>query len=113
MNTLEEMTERFALLPVNIQEAITAFDYDHRLQKIHKKYKLHIDQSVQLETLLANIIFGDMKSTELTTHVERDLRLTRDKAVEISLEINNDILLPLREKIKETQAKSDIKNDIM
>ncbi len=108
MNTLEQMTERFELLPVSIQDAIKAFDYDHRLQKIHKKYKLHIDQSVTLESLLANIIFGDIKSTDLTSHVAHDLRIDREKAVEISLEINNDILLPLREKIKETQSNDDI-----
>ena len=103
MNTLEQNTARFTLLPVDIQEAIKLFDYDHRLQKVHKKHKLHIDQSVALEALLADIIFGDMKSLELTNNIEKDLRIERSLAAEIALEINSDIILPLREKIKEVQ----------
>ncbi len=103
MNTLEQNTARFALLPADIQEAIKLFDYDNRLQKVHKKHKLHIDQSVALEALLADIIFGDMKSIELTNTIEHDLRMERGTAAEIALEINSTIILPLREKIKEVQ----------
>lgn len=106
MNTLEQATERFEQLPADIQDAIHAFDYDKRLQKIHKKYKLHIDQSVALETIMADIVFGDMKSTELTNRLVSDLRIDHDTASTIALEINTEILIALREKIKETD-KSD------
>lgn len=103
MNTLEQMTGRFEKMPIDIQEAIKAFDYDHRLQKIHKKHKLHLDQSVLLESILADIVFGDMKSTELTTQVTDKLRIDRSVGAEIAIEINSEIILPLREKIKEVQ----------
>lgn len=105
MNTLEIMKERFEKMPINIQNAIKAFDYDYRLQKIHKKHKLHIDQSVLLEAAMADIVFGDMKSINLTDRLEKELRIDRSLAADIAIELNNELILPLREKIKEVQEK--------
>lgn len=105
MNSLEQLTGRFSKLPINTQEAIKVFNYDYRFQKIHKKYKLHIDQSVTLESLVADIIFGDLKSLELTDKIEKELRIDRGIAVEIALEINKELILPLREEIKKVQGE--------
>ncbi len=107
MNSLEQQTERFAILPPDFQEAIRNFDYDKRLQQIDKKFRLHIDQLVALETALANIVFGELKSMELTSYIETNLRVNREKASEIALDVNENILMPLREKIKLTQDKNN------
>lgn len=103
MNTLEQQTERFNSLPTDFQKVLSVFDYDHRLGLIHKKYKLHIDQSVVLENIMADIIFGTERSVRLTTDIEEKLRLTREKAVEIALDINETILKPIRVLIQQNQ----------
>ena len=103
MNTLEQQTERFQNLPSDFQKALSTFDYDHRLNLIQKKHKLHIDQAVSLEKIMSDIIFGDIKSLELTNEIERKLNLNRESAVEMALDINEAILAPMREHIKEIQ----------
>lgn len=100
MNSLEQATERFAKLPIGFQEAIKNFDYDHKLAEIHRKYKLHIDQSFALEKSVADLIFGDIKSSDLVTKLKHDLHTTHEQAEQIAFEINDHILLPIREKIK-------------
>lgn len=103
MNTLEQQAERFSNLPTDFQKALSSFDYDHKLGLIHKKHKLHIDQSVALENIMSDIIFGDQRSPELTSAIEHELRLPRETAIEIALEINRDILVPIKEAIKVIQ----------
>jgi hypothetical protein len=103
MNTLEQQTERFNTLPEDFQNALSTFDYDHRLGLIHKKYKLHIDQSVTLEKIMSDIIFGDQRSLELTSAIEKELRLSREVSIEIAHEINRNILVPIKDMIKVIQ----------
>ncbi len=103
MNTLEQQAERFSNLPTDFQKALSSFDYDHKLGLIHKKYKLHIDQSVSLENIMSDIIFGDQRSLELTSAIENELRLPRETAIEIALEINRNILVPIKDAIKVIQ----------
>jgi hypothetical protein len=103
MNTLEQATARFAKLPTDFQEAIRHFDYDKRLSAIHQKFKLHIDQSFALEKAVGDVIFGDIHSTEMHTAILHGLHVTKEQADEISMEINNQILLPIREAIKLVQ----------
>ncbi len=104
MNTLEQQAERFSNLPTDFQKALSSFDYDHRLGLIHKKYKLHIDQSVSLEHIMSDIIFGDQRSLELTSAIEHELRLPRETSIEIALEINRNILVPIKDAIKIIQG---------
>jgi hypothetical protein len=101
MNSLERAAERFAKLPPGFQRAIIGFDYDKRLAAVQQKFKLHIDQAFMLEKNLADIVFGDAHSTTLTKSLERDLHTTQEQAEQISHDINEHVLLPLREVLKE------------
>lgn len=112
MNTLEQQAERFQNLPIDFQQALSGFDYDHRLGVIHKKYKLHIDQSVSLEKIMSDIIFGDQRSLELTTAIAEELRLPREQAIEIALDLNTTILEPIKSAIREIQNKETDTNVI-
>ncbi len=106
MNTLEQASERFAKLPSDFQVVIRNFDYDKRLHDIHKKFKLHIDQSFALEKTVGDVIFGDIHSTEMSEILHHSLHTTKEQADEISMEINDKILLPIREAIKSQQQIS-------
>lgn len=106
-NSLEQLTERFDVLPEDLKEAIKTFDYDHRLHQIHKKFKLHIDQSVALENAMADIVFGDLKSTDLMHRVQKDLRIGSDNASEIALSLNSEIILPLRAHLQDIQSMQE------
>lgn len=105
MNTLEQASDRFARLPTDFQAAISHFDYDKRLGAIHKKFKLHIDQSFALEKVVADVIFGTIHSKDIGRLLKQGLHTTEEQAEEISQEINDQILLPIREAIKSVQQE--------
>ena len=103
-NSLLQNTERFNLLPEDAKQAIRDFDYDTALKSVHDKYKLHIDQAAALEKAVADVIFGDMHSTELLSYIQRELRVDQSKATEIAVDVNKNVLLPIQMKMREIEA---------
>jgi uncharacterized protein HemY len=105
-NSLELMKEKFDLLPEDAQQAIRTFGYDTALQQIHKKYKLHIDQSYSLEQLIAMVIFGEIRPQSLIPKIQQDLRLDKEKSEEMAFDVNNLVLKPIQELMKNIQTNS-------
>ena len=88
-NSIERNKERFDSLPQDFQRAIRTSDYDLELATIAKKYKLHIDQSANLEETLAKFIFGEIESSDLISEMESKVNIPRDTAVEMVKEIDH------------------------
>lgn len=105
-NSIELIKERFDLLPDDAQKAIQQFEYDKALKEIHTSYKLHIDQAYSLEKAVADVIFGDLETQQLISFLQTELRLSPEIALQLSLDVNTKILLPIQEKMKEIQANS-------
>lgn len=108
MNTLERMTDKFNTLPFDFQEAIRTFDYDLRLNAISKKHRLHIDQLVHLEKAMSDVVFGDLKAKDLNNTLISEMHIEQTLVNEITIDLNKEILIPLREHIRNIQTKSDI-----
>ncbi len=104
-NSIENMTERFSMLPNDAQKAIQQFEYDKALKKIHITYKLHIDQASSLEKIVADIVFGDKRSQEMVHLIEKELRLPNEEAVKIALEVNRNILMPIQKNMQMLQLE--------
>lgn len=102
------MKGRFENLPEDAQQAIAAFDYDGALKNLHTQYKLHIDQASALEQIVANIIFGDRRPQSLVLEIESGLRVTHEQAVDIAMDVNKKILMPIQENMKEIQFKNEV-----
>lgn len=103
-NSIETQTERFTLLPDDARTAIQTFDYDTALKDIHSTHKLHIDQAASLEKAVADVIFGDMHTNQLVSYIEKELRLDPGKAIELALDVNAKILLPIQENMRKIQT---------
>ena len=95
-----ERMEGFQKLPNDFQKAITASDYDNCLETITKKHKLHIDQAESLESLLAKILFGEVEPEDVISEIKSKVNLSKEEAVEIAKEINQTIVLPIKENLK-------------
>ncbi len=106
-NTLIRMKERFERLPEDAQKAISQFDYDGILRNLHLKHKLHIDQASALEKNVADIIFGDKKSSQLILHLEQDLHVGEESAKIIAFDVNDTILKPIQELMKKIQTEEN------
>lgn len=104
-NSIVHMTERFERLPVDAQKAIQEFEYDTALKHIHTAYKLHIDQASQLEKIVADIVFGDRRSQEMVTVIEHELRVPNDVAVQIAVDVNGTILVPIQKNMQRIQLE--------
>src|SRR4051812_6531072 len=98
-----ELLEQFEGLPDDAKKVIRQFKYDAALKAIHEKYRLHIDQAAALEKEVAKVIFGNSKSHELIPSIERELRIPPEKAKEIAFDINQTMLKPLQEAMKNLQ----------
>lgn len=107
MNTLEQMKEKFDTLPTDFQEAIRTYPYDQKLQAVAKKFKLHIDQLVELEKAMSDIVFGDLRASNLAHNLGTNLRISQEQANEIALDLNSNILVPLKDLIKHIQNKNE------
>lgn len=105
-NSIELITERFNLLPEDAQSAIKQFDYDAALKEIHLSYKLHIDQASSLEKAVADVIFGELETTDLLNFLQTELRITPEIAMQLTVDVNKKILIPIQEKMREIQANS-------
>ena len=105
-NSIELIKERFDLLPEDAQKAIQQFEYDQALREIHASYKLHIDQAYSLEKAVADVIFGDLETHQLVSFLEKELRLTPEIAMKLSMDVNTKILMLIQDKMKEIQANS-------
>ena len=105
-NSIELIKERFELLPEDAQKAIQQFEYDKALKEIHSSYKLHIDQAYSLEKAVADVIFGDLETRQLISFLQSELRVTPEIALQLSVDTNTKILIPIQEKMKVIQAES-------
>ncbi|MBP6974883.1 MAG: hypothetical protein KBB54_02970 [Candidatus Pacebacteria bacterium] len=104
-NSIELAKEKFELLPEDAQSAIRDFEYDKALREIHEMYKLHIDQASSLEKAVADVIFGEIETTQLIPILQNELRISPEMALKLSIDVDAKILRPLQEKMKVIQAQ--------
>lgn len=104
-NSLELMKERFDMLPDDTKKAISMFDYNTALKEIHTKYKLHIDQAASLEKAVADLVFGQIRSSQLIPTISSELRIDITKATEIGYDVNTNILKPIQALMQKIQEE--------
>ena len=105
--SIERNTEKFNQLPKDFQEAIRMSDYDNSFSIIAKKHKLHIDQSAKLETILANLIFGELSSEKIISTIVDEINISKEEAVEIATEMNQMMIIPIKDNLKSIQIKKE------
>ena len=110
--SIERNTEKFNALPLDYQEAIRTSDYDNSLSSITKDHKLHIDQSAILEVLLAKLIFGEIESEDIISKVENELNITNTESSHLVNELNELIIKPIKENLKNIQMGVERKEDV-
>lgn len=104
-NSLELMKDRFDLLPEDTKKAISMFDYNSALKEIHSKHHLHIDQAASLEKAVADLVFGQIRSSQLIPIITSELRVDQAKATEIGYDVNTSILKPIQALMQKVQEE--------
>ncbi len=106
-NSLTKDTKRFEILPEDTQKAIVQFDYDLILRNLQVKHKLHIDQAAALEKNIADIIFGERRSSDLILHLSQDMHVGMEYSKTIAFDVNTSILRPLQDLMKKIQTEEN------
>ncbi len=101
---------RIAELPENIRQAIQSTDLDMRIQAIGKKHQLHIDQIENLgqEIYLTMLAFAD--PNKFIDSMQEQLNIAKEKAETISVDVNNEIFMPIRDSMKQFAEEQAILN---
>ncbi|HEY1037099.1 MAG TPA: hypothetical protein VGE62_00790 [Candidatus Paceibacterota bacterium] len=107
-NSLEQISDKFQDLPEDAQAAIRQFEYDKALRAIHMKYKLHIDQAASLEKAVANVVFGEIRPQTLISIIQNELRLDAELAKQVAFDVNERILMPIQEIMRNIQRESAV-----
>jgi hypothetical protein len=99
------ITERFKILPQNVQKAIFSADLPGKLKSTVEKYNLRIDQGGVLETEVNLIMLGLEHPDSFAGNVQKEVGVSQEVAEQIISDINNNILLPIRETLREMQKE--------
>ena len=96
----QQIQNRIAELPEDIQRAIMSADLDKKIQDIGNKHALHIDQTASLgdETLL--VMLGFSKPEEFPLHIATQVRVPPEEASKLSSDISEQIFMSIRESMK-------------
>ena len=107
MDIKQIITERYKVLPRNIQDAITSTDLAPKFQKIADKHGLHIDQNSNLQTETILVMLGLETVDDFLDNVQKGLEINREKAILIAKDVNTEILDSIRESLKKIQAQQE------
>jgi len=102
---------RFASLPENLQEAIANSNYQQKIYDIGAKYKLQIPQVASLEEITIQFIIGKISSSKYESDLALATDLEATKISEIAKEVNDTILVNIREYMKNGSISSPSINE--
>ena len=103
--TIEEIEERFNSLPQDVQQAINSIDTTRKVSKIGQDYRLHFDQIQSLAASIGYLMLGFLKPSEFVYDLSREAHLPESVATEIAKEVNEKILRPIKERLREVHEE--------
>ena len=95
------LAERFSALPKVVQDAITSADVQKHLRELAEGHKLHVDQWQVLENNVMLTLLGFQPVTELTQHLQKDLGVSDEVAVELATNISTVVFSPIRSEMEQ------------
>ncbi|MCG2695273.1 hypothetical protein L6261_04320 [Candidatus Parcubacteria bacterium] len=96
----EQIKERYNNLPEDVKQAISSVDTTNVVVNIGEKYQLHVDQLGELVDETGLVMLGFTKTNDFVSNLEKRLNVPREKAINLVKEINDEILIKIRESMK-------------
>lgn len=109
--TKEQIQAQYKILPEKIQDMMGATETVDTVLDIGKKHNMHIDQLNALSEEVSLVLYGLEKPESFHGNLRKYLGLSEDEANLITYEINQRILLPLREEIKKLYSPETKKEE--
>lgn len=97
----QELQKLFDSLPLELKDAILSEETAERISQISKRHKINEKNVPQLAKLVGNILMGLLPPEELPETLEIKLGIDKERAQDISREINRFILFPVKKSLAE------------
>src|SRR3989344_1858781 len=97
----KEAEERFNTLPPEVQKFIYSPEMFAALKNIADKHKLHVDQLALVQAEVSSVMLGFTESQDFVSTLEENVRLDAEEAKLVATEINDQVLLKIREVMKQ------------
>jgi len=97
----EQLQAQYKLLPDRIKTLMGNTETVDNIMVIGKKYNFHIDQLNTLNEEVSLVLYGIERPENFQTNLRKYLGVSEDIANLITYDINQQILLPIKEDIKE------------
>ena len=105
--TDQQIQERFAQLPQDVQLAIKSNKVEEHLQKIGSTYGLHIDQLGELKNATYLVMLGFADPAQFVGDIVQFVRVSKEQAEKIAEEVSTELFLPIRESLQKfTQSRA-------
>jgi len=113
MYTPQQIQQRFESLPEDIKEAISSIDTTNTILEIGKTNNIQIDEMGELVDETSMVMLGFTKTSDFVSNIESRLGVSKEIAEKLVKEINEKILLKIRESLKKiTEEKKEIEEKI-
>ena len=106
--TKKLIQEQYAKLPKQLQEAIQSSHVNEMISAIAAQNKLHVDQIEVFENEVMMLMMGFTDPIEFVGELQKSLGLTADIALKIATDTNEQILLPIRERMEHPSESAPI-----
>jgi hypothetical protein len=104
--TKKLIQEQYAKLPKQLQDAIQSSHVDEMIGAIAAQNKLHIDQIDVFKNEVMLLMMGFTDPIEFVGELQKSLGVAADVALKIATDTNEQILLPIRDKVENATSNS-------
>ncbi len=106
MYTKEQKLDAYRKLPEEIKAVISAEDVTDKITAVGNKHNLLIDKQGMLVDEIGLVMFGLTHPDKFVDSLKNRLGISHDDAEAIATDVNNEILLEIREELKKISAKN-------
>lgn len=101
--TRADVEAKYKTLPSDIQAAITSDFVSDNLERIGQKYKLRVDKIGDMIDEVGLVMLGFKKSSDFIGSLSKRLKIDRETAEAMAVDIDNEVFKKIRESLRQVQ----------
>lgn len=107
------ITERFAQLPLVVQDAITSSNVQKQLRELSDTNKLHLDQWETLENQVMMTLLGVIPIDELQANIQSNVGVPEETARALTENISKIVFEPIRQELERQLEHPEAKAEVV
>lgn len=104
---------RFSTLPLRVQKAIAKSNWRSNLYEISQKYKFNVEEIGILEKITVRVIKNEIDGDKFLDEILTNIRKPKEEIKELVKDINEKIIIEIREILKKEQEETDGKKEVV